>query len=54
MPQTNMGFTKTKQERTDNYMDSQSSNSLDFMGCLNLDLLAITYIENNNYENTHK
>ena len=32
MPQRNMGLTKTKQKRTDNYMDSQSSNCLDFMG----------------------
>ena len=43
MPQRNMGLTKTKQKRTDNYMDSQSSNCLDFMDYLNLDLLAITY-----------
>lgn len=46
MPQTNMGLTKTKQKRTYYYLDYVPSNCLDFMGCLNLDLLAITYIEN--------
>ena len=46
MPQRNLGLTKTKQKRTDYYLAYIASNCLDFMGCLNLDLLAITYIEN--------
>lgn len=43
MSQTNMGLLKTKQKGTDNHMAYIASNSLDFMGCLNLDLLTITY-----------
>jgi hypothetical protein len=43
MSQTNMGLLKTITQRTNNHMADLASNSVDFLGCLDLDLLAMTY-----------
>ena len=41
--QLQTGLIKTITQRTNSYMANLASNSINFVGCLNLDLLAITY-----------